>query len=39
LSERSRDILHSLTRERQTHDACNNTRSSNQPLKCRSGAM
>src|ERR1700757_757459 len=36
LSERSRDILHSLTRKRQTHDTDNNTRSSNDALKCHS---
>src|SRR5712664_2319008 len=31
-----RDILHFLTRKRQTHDADNNTYSSNDPLRCRS---
>src|SRR5262245_3468917 len=35
LSERSRDILHSLTCERQTHYTDNNTRSSNDSLRCR----
>src|SRR5579862_4106022 len=31
-----RDILHCLTRERQTHDTDNNTYCSNDPLGCRS---
>src|SRR5260370_14556306 len=31
-----RDILHCLTRERQTHDTDNNTYCSNDPLRCRS---